>query len=120
MAKSNRRHFPRENLEDTIQVLLIQDDFEGPEDSGDLIPAKMLNQSDNGMYIEVDRDLPPGARLRIKKILQEESCFEEACYIRDGLVIHREELDKAASHFGLGVKILRTVIQGNILTSRFR
>ena len=74
--------------------------------------AKMVNQSDNGLYIEIDRDLPPGARVRIKKILQEESCFEEACYIRDGLVTRCEVLDDAASHFGVGIQILRKVIQG--------
>ena len=37
MAESNRRHFPRENTEDPIQVLLIQDDFESSEDSGEQI-----------------------------------------------------------------------------------
>ena len=120
MSEFNRRHFPRENTEDTIQVILIQDDFESPEDSGEQIQAKMVNQSDNGLYLEIDRDLPPGARLRIKKIFQEESGLKEACYIRDGQVIRCEELDDASSHFGVGLKILRKVIQGHILTSRFK
>jgi len=120
MAESNRRKFPRETTDGDLQAILTQDDFEGPEDSGDPIPAKMLNQSDNGLYIEIDRDLPPGARLRIKKILQEESCLEEVCYIRDGLVIRCEVLDEAASHFGVGVKILHKVIHASILTSRFK
>ena len=60
MAKSNRRHFPRQKAEDTIEVLLIPDDFEGRKDSYDLIPAKMVNQSNNGLYIEIDRAFNPG------------------------------------------------------------
>jgi len=120
MAVSNRRHYPRKNKEGSLQVSLIHNNNEGPEDDGDLFSAKMVNQSDNGLYIEIDRDLPPGASVRIKKIFQEESCFDGVCYIRDGLVIRCEVVDKAASHFGAGIKILRKVIQGNILTSRFR
>ncbi len=57
MAESNRRQFPRHKVEDTLEVLLIPDDFEGPKDSCDLITAKMVNQSNNGLYIEIDRDL---------------------------------------------------------------
>jgi hypothetical protein len=120
MKDFNRRHFSREDKEDTIQVLLIHDDFEDPEDSGDSIPSKMVNQSDNGLYLKIDRRLAPGGMVRIKKIMQEESCFDEAWYIRDGLVTHCEEVDDATFHFGVGVKILRKVIQGHILTSRFK
>jgi len=120
MTESNRRKFSRENVDGILQVLLVQDDFEGPEDSWELFPAKMLNQSDNGLFIEIDRDLAPGVMVRIKKILNEESCLDEVCYIRDGRVVRCEVLDKAASHFGVGIKILRKVIQGNILTSRFK
>jgi len=120
MKDSNRRHFPREDMEDTIQVLLIKDDFEGPEDSGDPIHSKMVNQSDNGLYLEVDRDLVPGGMVRIKKIMEKESFFGEACYIRDGRVTRCEELDDAPSHFGVGIQILRKAIQGHFLTSRFK
>lgn len=117
MSEFNRRRFPRENTEDPIQVILIPDNFEGPEDSGDQIQAKMVNQSDNGLFLAIDRDLAPGAMVRIKKILKEDTCFEEVCYIRDGQVIRCEVLNDAGSHFGIGVKILRKVIQGHILTS---
>ena len=119
MKDSNRRHFPREDRADMIQALLIRNDLEGPEDSGDLIPAKMVNQSDNGLFLEINRDLAPGALVRIKKILQAENCFEEACYTRDGRVTRCEVLDGTASHFGLGIQVLSNVIQGHILTSRF-
>ena len=120
MAESNRRHFPRQNAEDTIQVLLMPDDFEGSKDSRDSIPAKMVNQSDNGLYIEIDRDLQPGSNIRIKRAFQEKSCFDEACYVRDGRVIWCEKVDDATSRFGVGIKILRKAIQAHILTSRFK
>jgi hypothetical protein len=120
MAESNRRHFPRQNAEGTIQVLLIPDDFEGRKDSRDSIPAKMVNQSDNGLYIEIDRDLQPGSNVRIKMVFQEESCYDEAYYIRDGRVIWREKVDNGTTRFGVGIKILRKAIQAYILTSRFK
>jgi len=120
MTESNRRQFAPENTDGTLQVLLVRSDFEGPEDSGDLIPAKMLDQSDNGLFLEIDRDLVPGAMVRIKKILKEESSFEDVCYIWDGQVIWCEKVYASTERFGVGIKILRKVIQTNILTSRFR
>ena len=91
MAESNRRHFHRQKAEDTLQVLLIPDDLEGRKDSGDLIPAKMVNQSDNGLYIEIDRDLQPGSNVRIKMVSPEGYHPEEAHYMRDGRVIRCEK-----------------------------
>lgn len=120
MAESDRRHFLRENTEDTIKVLLIPVDFEGRKDSSDLIPAKIVNQSDNGLCIESDCDLQPGSNVRIKLVLQEESCFDEIYYIRDGRVIWCEKVDDTASCFGVGIKILRRTLQAHILTSRFK
>ncbi|MBT8322859.1 MAG: hypothetical protein KJO94_05210, partial [Eudoraea sp.] len=52
-------------------------------------------------------------------VREKESCLEEVCYIRDGLVIRCEVLDEDASQFGVGIKILHKVLQANILTSRF-
>ena len=60
MAESNRRHFPRQNEEATIQVLITPDYSKGRKDSCDSIPAKMCNQSEDGLYIEIDRVLQPG------------------------------------------------------------
>jgi len=55
MAVSNRRHYPRKNKEGSLQVSLIHNNNEGPEDDGDLFSAKMVNQSDNGFYIDIER-----------------------------------------------------------------
>lgn len=120
MAEFNRRHFPRQNAEDTIQVLLIPDDFEGFKDSCDLIPATMVNQSDNGLYIEIDRNLQPGSNVRINMVSPEGYHPEEVHYMRDGRVIRCEKIDDATSRFGVGIKILRKVIQARVLTSRFK
>jgi len=120
MAEFNRRHFPRQNAADTIQVLLIPDDFEGFKDSCELIPAKMVNQSDNGLYIEIDRDLMPGSNVRIKMVSPEGYYPEEAHYMRDGRVIRCEKVADPTPRFGVGIKILRKVIQAQVLTSRFK
>jgi len=119
MAESNRRHFPRQNAEDTIQVLLIPDHFEGHNDSCELIPAQMVNQSDNGLCIEIDRALMPGSNVRIKMVSPEGCHPEEAHYMRDGLVIRCKKVDDATSRFGVGIKILRKVVRAQILSNRF-
>ena len=120
MPESNRRYYPRQNAHDTIQVLLIQDDFEGHKDTSNLIPVKMVNQSDNGLYIEIDRPLMPGSNLRIDMVSPEGYHPEEAHYRRDGRVIWCEKVDDATPRFGVGIKILRKIIQARILTSRFK
>jgi hypothetical protein len=120
MAESNRRHFPRQKAEDTLQVLLIPDDFEGHKDSCDLIPAKMVNQSNTGLYIEIDRDLQPGTNVRIKMVPPNGYHTEEAHYMHDGRVMRCEKVDDATFRFGVGIKILRKVIQARVLTSRFK
>ncbi len=120
MAESNRRHFPRQKVEDTIQVLLIPDDLEGRKDSCDIIPAKMVNQSDSGLYIEIDCDLQPGSNVRIKMVSPEVYYPEEAYYLCDGRVTRCEKVADPTPRFGVGIKILRKVIQAQVLTSRFK
>jgi len=120
MTESDRRHFPRQKAEDTLEVLLIPDDLEGSKDSCGIIPAKMVNQSDNGLYIEIDRDLQPGSNVRIKMVSPQGYHPDEAHLIRDGRVIWCKKVDDATSRFGIGIKILRKVIQTRVLTSRFK
>jgi hypothetical protein len=120
MTESDRRHFPRQKAEDTLEVLLIPDDLEGSKDSCGIIPAKMVNQSDNGLYIEIDRDLHPGSNVRIKMISPNEYHPEEAHYMRDGRVMRCEKVHDGTARFGVGIKILRKVIQARVLTSRFK
>jgi hypothetical protein len=120
MAESNRRHFPRHKAEDSLEVLLIPDDLIGSKDSYDLIPAKMVNQNKNGFYIEIDRELQTGSNVRIKMVSPEGYHPEEAHYMRDGRVMRCEKVADTNSRFGVGIKILRKVIQARVLTSRFR
>ncbi len=120
MADSNRRLFPRHKAEDTLEILLIPDKFEGHKDGYDLFPAKMGNQSSNGLYIEIDRDLQPGSNVKIRMISPNGDHPEEAHYIRDGRVMRCEKADDGPARFGVGIKILRKVIQARVLTSRFK
>jgi len=120
MDKYNRRHSPRQRKEATIQVLLASYDPKGRKDRNDPIPAKMVNQSDNGLYIEIDRDLQPGSNVRIKMVSPEGYYPEDAHYMRDGRVIRCDKIADATFRFGIGIKILRKVIQARVLTSRFK
>lgn len=80
----------------------------------------MVNQSDNGLYIEIDRDLQTGSNVRIKMVSPEGYPPEKAYYVRDGQIIWCEKVDGTTSRFGVGIKILRKVIQTRVLTSRFK
>ena len=120
MVESNQRRFLRENSQATIQVRLIQYNFEGAEESQDLIPAKMINKSHNGLRIELDRHLDIGSKVRIKRALQADSGLDKAYYIHDGLVVWCKKNAEPSTCFGAGIKILRKVIQAEVLTSRFR
>ena len=120
MDKYDRRHSPRKRKEAAINVLLIPNNLKDRKDSFDLIPAIVVNQSDNGLYIEIDRALRPGSSVRIKMVSPEGCHPEEAYYVRDGQVIWCEKVDVTTSRFGVGVKILQKVIQTHVLTSRFK
>jgi hypothetical protein len=119
MDKYNRRQSPRQRKEATIQVVLASDDLKGHRDSNDLIPVKMCNQSDEGLYIEIDHALMPGSNVRINIMSPEKYHSGEAYYVWDGRVIRCDKVAGATSSFGVGIKILRKVIQARVLTSRF-
>ena len=120
MNAFNRRHSVRQRKEAVIQILLASVEAKGPPDSSDLIPAKMCNQSDEGLYIEIDRALMPGSNVRIKMASPQGYHPEDAHYLRDGRVIRCEKIDDTPPRFGVGIKILRKVIQARVLTSRFK
>ena len=120
MVVSNRRLSPRQNEEATIQVLLTPGVAEGNRKNVDLIPVKMRNQSRDGLYIETDRALEPGSNVSMKMVSPEGVHPENAYYMRDCQVVWCKKLDDSISRFGVGVKILRKVVQVDVLTSRFR
>jgi len=119
MAKSDRRHFPRQNEEATIQVLLAPDPSKGRKDNYDLLPAKLRNQSEGGFYIEIDRSLQPGSTLSIKMTTPSEDHSEDAYYMYDGRVIWCKKFREYTFRYGSGVQIIRKVVRADILTSRF-
>jgi len=118
MANTNRRHFSRQNKEATIQVLLTPDYFADPKDRRDFIPVKMYNQSEDGLYIEIDRALQPGSNVSIKMVAPERDHTEDAYFMHDGRVIWCKKVDDKTSRFGVGIKILCKVVQAEVLTSR--
>lgn len=118
MAESNRRHFHRQNEEATIQVLITSDYPTGRKYTSDSIPAKMCNQSEDGLYIEIDRALQPGSSVSIKMVALENEDPEDAYYMHNTRVIWCEKVDDKTSRFGVGVKILRSIVRAEVLTSR--
>lgn len=118
MAKTNRRRFPRQDEEATIQVLITPDDSADPKDRYDSIPVKMYNQSEDGLYIEIDRVLQSGSNVSIKMVAPDGDHPKDAYYLHDGRVIWCKKVDDETSRFGVGVKILRKVVRAEVLTSR--
>jgi hypothetical protein len=120
MTATNRRGFPRQNEEATIQVLTTPGYSEDRKDGCDLIPVRMCNQSTEGLCIEIDRALLPGSNVSLKMVAPEEDHPEDAHYICDGRVIWCKKVNGETSRFGVGIQILRRVVQAEVLTSRFK
>lgn len=119
MADSDRRRFPRKKAEVAIQVLLAPDHSNGRRESFDLLPARLRNKSEEGLYIEIDHTLQPGSALSIKVAAPVEDHSEDAYFMYDGRIIWCKKMDAKASRFGGGVKIVRKVVCADIQTSRF-
>ena len=119
MAESDRRQFPRQSKETAIQILLAPEHSNGRKKSYDLLPAKLRNQSEEGLYIEVDHTLQPGSTLTIKMAAPAQDHPEDVYYNYDGRVVWCKKIDEKAARFGGGIKITRKVIRADILTSRF-
>ena len=119
MAKTDRRYFPRHHEKATIQILVISEASKDAEKDYDLIPARLYNQSDEGLYFEIDRDLEPGSNVSIRMSAPLEQHPADPYLVCDGLVIWGKKVDRKISRFGVGAKILRKVVQADVLNSRF-
>ena len=119
MTQSNRRCFPRETMDSVICVFLVAENFDSPQGEGDNFAAKMVNQSDTGLMIEIDRYLEPGSNVRIKMSLATPAAQNPSIFVRDGRVMWCRRAEGTSFKFAAGIKILRKVVQGNIRTSRF-
>jgi len=119
MVKPNRRQFPRQSQHASAQISMAPKASNKPEDKRDLIPATICNQSREGICIEVGRALTPGLNISIRMISSERHQPQDAYYTRDGLVIWCKKFADKMPRFGVGVKILRKVVQADVLTSRF-
>ncbi len=120
MAESDRRQFPRQKEETAIQVLLAPGYSKSRKGTSyDLLQAKLCNQSEEGLYIEIDQSLRPGSTLSIKMASPGEEHPEDAYSMYDGQVIWCKKVNGNTSRFGSGVKIVRKVVRADVLTSRF-
>jgi len=120
MTATNRRGFPRQDVEATIQVLITLQYSKGRKEGCDLIPVKMCNQSTEGLCIEIDRALHPGSNVSLKMVSPGGDHPEDAHYICDGRVIWCKKVNGKTSRFGVGIKVLRRVVRADVLTSRFK
>ena len=120
MNESDRRDFPRQDEEATIQVLIAPQYSRGRKEGCNLIPVKMCNQSTEGLCIEIDRALHPGSNLSLKMASPEAEHSEDAHYICDGRVIWCKKVNGENSRFGVGIKVLRRVVRADVRTSRFK
>ncbi len=120
MTVSNRRQFSRQTTETAVQVYLTAENSKKRKNNGEFIPVTICNQSDNGVYLEIDRALKPGSNICIKMVAPERRRSEDAYFMRDAQVVWCKKVDDEASRFGAGAKILRKVVQADVLTSRFR
>ncbi len=118
MTESNRRYFPRQNENVSVQVLLTPDYSRDRKEPYDSIPAKMCNRCDEGLYIEIDRALKPGSNIDIKMVPTAD-CSENVYYVKNGRVIWCKKVKDEIPCFGIGVKLLREVVRAGVLTSRF-
>jgi hypothetical protein len=120
MTETNRRGFHRQNKDATIQVLITPQYSRDRKDSYDFIPVKMSNQSAEGLCIEIDRALHPGSNVSLKMVSPEEEHPADAHYILDGRVMWCKKVNGKTPRFGVGIQILRRVVQAEVLTSRFK
>lgn len=119
MGKNDRRHSPRQRKKGiTIQVLLTRDVYRDLKENCELIPANIINHSEGGLYIEIDRVLITGTNVSLKMVYPEGCQPGEAYTMHDGLVLRCEKVDDANSRFGVGIRTLRKVVQAPVLNSR--
>jgi hypothetical protein len=120
MTETNRRGFPRQNEEATIQVLIPPGYSKDRKGGCDLIPVKLCNQSTAGLCIEIDRAVLPGSNVSLKMVSPEEDHPADPHFIYDGRVIWCKKVNGETSRFGVGIQILRRVVEAEVLTSRFK
>jgi hypothetical protein len=121
MVEPNRRHSPRQYAAATIQLLIVPAFSKGCDNRCDLISAKICNQSEEGVCLEIERELQPGSNVTIK--IDEPAGglnSKDAYHVRDGRIIWCKKVDAETPRYGVGVKILRKTVWADILTSRFK
>jgi len=118
-VETNRRHFPRQKGDTSIQVLFAQENLRDEIDRYSGIAAKIGNQSQDGLYIETDHALSAGSIIRLKIASPENDHPANVCYVHDCQVVWHKKIHDKIPRFGIGVRILRRNVQADVMTSRF-
>ena len=119
MKEFNRRHFLRQTMDETVQVYISTGYNRHRKDKFAFIPARLVNKSEDGLFIELNSSLQPGSNISLKMVAPERDLPENPYHMKEGLVIWCKKADDETACFGAGVKILRKVVRADILNSRF-
>jgi len=119
MALSNKRYSPRQHDEAAIEVLALQDYAKYRKHDYDYLPAKMYNSSEDGLYFEIDRAIKPGLNVSVKLATPAAAMPQKAYPVYYGRVAWCKKIGEAKQRFGIGIHILRKVIQAKVESSRF-
>ncbi len=106
-----KRASARENREAVIQIHTSWDQTGFPVEKLYFKPARLMNQSSQGMGLEIDRTVPPGSMISIK-MAAPDTQNRTAYRLHRGRVCWCHKLPaKKTTRYGMGVQIHETVIQ---------
>jgi hypothetical protein len=120
MSELYRRHSPRQNEDALIQVSVTPEYPNGRQRRGDILVAKMRNQSEDGLYIEMESALQPGLNISIKMVAPQGDHPEDAYRMHAGRVMWCKKVAGTTACFGIGIQTLRKVVQAEVMSSRFK
>lgn len=119
MSELHRRHSSRHLQDVTIQIILTPEYPNGHDHRDDTFVARMRNQSEDGLYIEMERALQPGWNISIKMTAPNEGHPGGIYQMYAGRVIWCKSVADKAACFGIGIKTLRKAVQAEVMSSRF-
>ena len=104
-----------------IQVLSLRDDTQAGEEEFRCESSKILKQSGDEIYFEIDQSLPLGSNIVIRTDLESPDLktMDEVYRVHRGRVRSCVEVESShGTRFEVCVQIFETVIQTEIVTSR--
>jgi len=106
-----------------IQIIISGDNPEDNLDTFHYVPTRMLKQSHEEFSFEIDHPLPIGSNIDIKTVKDapDKKKPDEVYKVHRGRIRRCTEVkDSQGARYEVDVQIFETVIQTEIMTSRFR